>query len=70
MAKGRKTFEVAPIKEYVNKFLEDSEGHRKDERAGMIQLYTQILMDSGNYKGFGYLQKYDSIRDDTRIFFR
>ncbi len=54
MAK-RKTIHVERVKELVNKYLLNSKDENKDIRFGNAILLEQILHETGNYRGFGYL---------------
>ena len=65
MAKTRKTINVEKVKGMANRALEasmrwcDEEAKYVDVdrywRQGVMTMIEQVLMDSGNYKGFGYL---------------
>ena len=59
MAKTRKTFDVETLLTRVNHFLLHSEDDKKGEREGMLTLLEGVLMDTGNYHGFGYLDERD-----------
>ena len=57
---SRKTIEVEHIKEYVNDLLESDLPEMKDARFTMIIFIEHILMLTGNYHGFQYLDKRDN----------
>jgi len=53
---GRKTLNVKALVAYGNQMLRDSvtdQGHRR----GIQTMVEQVLMESGNYKGFRYLKQ-------------
>ena len=53
---GRKTLNVKALVAYGNQMLRDSvtdQGHRR----GIQTMVEQVLMESGNYKGFRHLTK-------------
>ena len=62
---SRKTIEVEKVKGIANRALEASMRWSEVEskyvpvdrywRQGVMLMVEQVLMDSGNYKGFGYL---------------
>lgn len=51
----RKTIEVEFIKEKVNKFLRESKDEQIKEREAQASLLNSILFETGNYKGFSYI---------------
>lgn len=53
---GRKTLNVKALVEYANFQLRESVTGR-EHRRGIQTMVEQILMDSGNYKGFRYLKE-------------
>lgn len=57
MARHRKTIRVNRIKELVNKYLVNSADHNRGLRLGNAIMLEQVLMETRNYKGFGYLNK-------------
>lgn len=59
MAKGRKTFEVDAIRQVANDSLRTSANGASDFRQGIIAMVERILMDSGNYRGFIYLDEHE-----------
>lgn len=71
----RKTIDVAWIKERANTLFAQkyppsdkySEEFRNGQRAGVAQLLTAILHETGNYKGFNYLD--GSYEEETRVFY-
>jgi len=52
----RKTFDVSVMLEEANRLLAlpDSKTHDANFRHGICSMIEKILMDSGNYHGFGY----------------
>ena len=64
----RKTINVAEVRYTVNHILatatHDDDKHRQ-YRMGMILLLEDILMKSGNYKGYSYLAQ-DDVPTDCR----
>ncbi len=74
--KPRKTFSVAKMLKKVNFFLEHSEPTKLGERNALHSLMGSILHETGNYKGFCYLDiTHNStgvspiINDESRKFF-
>ena len=69
--KSRKTIEVEKIKEQLNKFLANGT-LSPDFRQGVIFSLEEILWQTGNYKGFRYLEKHEvpEGQDAGIIFFR
>lgn len=63
MAK-RKTIKVNRVKELVNSYLLNSRDDNKDLRFGNAILLEQVLMETGNYNGFGYLNARDMKRSE------
>lgn len=68
----RKTFKVEELKKRVNSWLA-SEYSTPQERRGAYAVLESILMETGNYKGFGYLPsetdgqgRLKNDHDDTR----
>jgi len=55
MARKRFTFSVEDFKQRVNGMIA-SEGMTPEERNVVSVLLEQVLMDTGNYRGFGYLE--------------
>ena len=51
---ARKTVDVDALRIKVNSMLANSTGSIS-ERIGMFQVLEDVLLDSGNYKGFRYL---------------
>jgi hypothetical protein len=50
----RKTMIVAEIKQFANEVLQSSK-QDQEFRFGIITMVERILMDSGNYRGYRYL---------------
>jgi len=81
----RKTISVESIKEQANRFFLNSCNDFAAQRKAIQSFTSDILMQTKNYKGFGYLSKSDvkegstfgidrntspvSFPDDSRIFF-
>lgn len=53
----RKTIAVDDVVGIVNQILKNSEVDAKDVRLGASQVLHQVLMMTGNYKGFRYLRQ-------------
>jgi len=53
----RKTIEVEAIKDQANKVFRDSADEYKTGRAATQTFVEDLLMKTGNYKGFRYLTK-------------
>lgn len=51
----RKTFNVQEFKEHVNDSLLNTADDMVEFRQGQMRLLEKVLMESGNYHGFGYL---------------
>lgn len=54
MGRQRQTLPVDILKNRVNRMLA-AEGGTEDGRKALAVLIEGVLMDTGNYKGFGYL---------------
>jgi hypothetical protein len=83
--KKRKTFEVDSLKEQANRFFLNSANDFSSQRKTLQYFVGDILMQTGNYRGFGYLTKNDvkegstfgidrdtvpsTFPDESRIFF-
>ena len=64
MPKGRKTIQVERVLEMANKMLEAESdkfvyGNSEEYRQGVMTLLEQVLHETGNYHGFGYLFQRD-----------
>lgn len=57
MAKQRKTFEVEDLRLRVNGMLQLSADSYDRERDAYGSLLSQVLMASGNYAGFAYVDR-------------
>lgn len=55
--KPRKTIEIEQIKEQANSFFFNSKNELAESRKVLQNFVSQILMDTGNYKGFQYITK-------------
>jgi hypothetical protein len=62
----RKTIEVEKVKKWSNNFLMNSPDEMTGERFGITTLIESVLMDTDNYKGFGYLIPYVKGIDESR----
>ena len=56
---ARKTFDVEKLKERVNFFLLNSRDDQRDMRRGQMAMLEGVLHDTGNYRGFNYLNPRD-----------
>ena len=52
----RKTQTIDEIVDRANKYLSNTDADMRDRRQGVIDFVTGMLMQTGNYRGFGYLQ--------------
>lgn len=71
MAK-RKTILVHDLKDRVNRQIAaaDSEFNNKSTRMALFAMMEEVLMDTGNYRGFMYQSPLnDPNHDDTRVMF-
>lgn len=66
MARPRKTIPVERVREMANAMLENSTDPKRDARFGVAHLLEQVLMETGNYKGFGFEDGMDGRRDASR----
>jgi hypothetical protein len=66
---SRKTFEVEPIKDWINKILDPKQcaALNADNRETAAAILSGILHDSGNYKGFRFLDVEYVTDDDGMI---
>lgn len=69
MTKQKKTIDVNRIKEMVNHYLKHSSKSEYAERLGECFLLEAILMETGNYKGFRYLETDEIEGAGTRRFY-
>lgn len=75
MSLPRKTFSVAELVWKCNYFCARSKPEQIAERQATISLTSSILHDTGNYKGFGYLELMKiadgqlTIDDESRVVF-
>ena len=81
----RKTIPVENIREQANRIFLNSKNDYADQRKALQYFVGDLLMQTGNYKGFGYLSKSDvtpgttfgidrdtlpvTFPDESRIFF-
>ena len=59
MKHGRKTIKVEEVKTLINHMLLHSRDDNRSGREALQVLIETILMDTGNYHGFGYLTPND-----------
>jgi hypothetical protein len=64
MSKSRKTFKVHEFRENINNRLRNSRDDQRDMRRGMLSALEGVLHATGNYQGFGYLNKDDMVSSD------
>ena len=57
--KARKTVEISTIKQKANAFFANSKNELTGERKALQMFVTGLLMETGNYRGFNYLQQQD-----------
>ena len=60
----KKTFEVEELKQRINLMLLNSTDDYKDGREALINIIEHVLMKSGNYGGFVYLDVDDMKSSD------
>ncbi len=81
----RKTIAIESIKEQANKIFLESSNDYADQRKAIQYFVGDLLMQTGNYKGYGYLSRSDvksgltfgidrdanpkTFPDESRIFF-
>jgi len=74
VSRSRKTVAVEDIRKWVNKFLA-TDSTSPECRLACIELLEHFLFDTGNYKGFQYLEgvvrggEVVPTRDDTRRYY-
>jgi len=59
MAKSRKTVSVEYLIDKVNHYLRHSSDDKQGERQGALNLLEIVLVETVNYRGFGYLNHRD-----------
>ena len=64
--KARKTIEVERIKQMVNYYLKNSPTDEALQREGECQLLEAILAETGNIRGFRYLETDEVSGSGTR----
>ena len=52
---ARKTVKVSEVKDLANKMLANSVDELTEGRQAVASMIEHVLMDTDNYKGFGYL---------------
>lgn len=57
--KPRKTVKIQSVVERANKFMLHSRDDQNRERAALHTFIADILHDTGNYRGFNYLDSRD-----------
>tara|TARA_B100000768_G_scaffold157529_1_gene155635 strand:+ start:786 stop:995 length:210 start_codon:yes stop_codon:yes gene_type:complete len=65
MSTSRKTIDVKTVKTMANHFLA-AKNTNDDERQAIASFIESILMESGNYKGFSYLETDEVLGAGTR----
>ena len=56
---ARKTFSVEEFKANANAFMLNSKDEQAGNRQGMMTALESVLHATGNYRGFGYLNRED-----------
>ena len=70
LSRGRKTFSVEELKEFANKSLARTDSYATgDFKSGVCTVIERVLMDSGNYNGFRFLDE-DKLDDVDGYFSR
>lgn len=59
-----KTIKIEELRTLVNALLLHSADDQEEQRSGMVTVLQQVLSDTGNYKGFGYLTPRDMLSSD------
>ncbi len=57
----RKTIRISELKEKTNKLLAESKPEAIEGRKAVARFVMDILHETGNYKGFGYLESESDI---------
>jgi hypothetical protein len=55
MSKSKKTIHVDELKQFANQLLAN-ENLSEQEKLGVTHLIEHVLLNTGNYKGFNYLE--------------
>ena len=55
MARNRQTINVEEVKDWANQQFESTESVDRAWRQGVMTMLENILLSTGNYKGFRYL---------------
>lgn len=58
---ARKTFNVDDFRAKINTKLRSSSPDQVEWRISMYTLLEEVLTETGNYKGFGYLSEMDAV---------
>ena len=53
---ARKTIEVSTVKDHMNMILANSDDELSEYRVALAHALEWVLMDTGNYHGFRYLE--------------
>jgi len=61
--KKRKTVEIAYLISAANQFLANSPDSQKGERIGFFLAVSAALHESGNYRGFSYIEGKGIVRN-------
>jgi len=62
--RARKTIEIEQVKEQANSFFFNSRNELAESRKVLQSFVSQILMKTGNYKGFQYITKQQMMTAD------
>jgi hypothetical protein len=68
MSRTRKTFDVDTFRQYVNDRLSCSQESLRESRVAMAFVLEHVLMDTGNYRGFRYLETGPTTNDGLPSF--
>lgn len=69
---SRKTINVEYLKNWANVMLEGDDQENRKVRLGVCLMLEEVLMETGNYNGFKYLEQYDISNpkfDSTRRYY-
>lgn len=72
MARSRQTISVENVRSMTNAYLAATGPNQRDLRRGACTILERVLMDTGNYRGFRYLETYranDPTFDESRRFY-
>lgn len=66
MPAKRKTIDVARIRDMANSSLANSREEYRESREGVASLLESVLMETGNYNGFQFIDGTNGETDRTR----